>query len=281
MAGFHQSYKWKKLRKKIKNRDKHCLVCGRTNDLEVHHIIPLNVIPCLKNDEMNVITLCKFHHGQAHNGMLSCSYLLELLKEVTEMIGKKFGKLTVIEQLNTRDKHGYPIYKCVCDCGNVVHVNSNKLKTHNTKSCGCLKFERLRTHGHSHDRLYTIYNNLKNRCCNKNHRDFKDYGGRGIAVCDEWCNDFMNFYKWSIANGYNDTLTIDRIDVNGNYEPSNCRWTNSTTQSRNKRNTVYLTYNGVTKSLPQWAEELGVKYNKLYSRYRRKWTTKEILLGRS
>lgn len=133
---FRSSSSWKNLRKEILNRDKHCLVCGECNNLEAHHIIPLDILWDLRNDKHNIITLCKLHHKQAHNGVFSQYYLSELVEERIEMIGQKFGRLTVIEELFGRDK--YKIYKCVCDCGNTVYVNSNSLKSGNTKSCGCL-----------------------------------------------------------------------------------------------------------------------------------------------
>lgn len=277
---FRSSSEWKKLRKKIINRDKHCLICGSRDDLEIHHIIPLDVNWQLRKEKLNLITLCKLHHNQVHNGVFSQCYLMKLVKEVDEMIGKKFGKLTVISECSKHDKFGYKVYKCLCDCGNITYVNSNKLKTGNTKSCGCLRIDKQTKHGKYKTRLYHIYNNMKNRCCNEKYRDFYKYGGRGISICGEWLHDFMTFYDWSMNNGYKDNLTIDRIDVNGNYEPNNCRWATPRQQSNNRRVTIYLTYNGKTQTMKEWADELGVKYTRLYSRYRRKWKTKDILLGK-
>lgn len=230
---FRSSTEWKKLRKEIINRDKHCLICGNCTDLEVHHIVPLDVMWDLRSEKTNVITLCKLHHTQVHNGMFNQFYLVKLLTERNKMIGKKFGKLTVLEETGERDKYKYKIYKCQCDCGNIIYVNSNKLKSGNTKSCGCLKIKKLTKRGKCYTRLYGIYNNMKARCHNKKHRDYQDYGGRGIAVCSEWLNDFMNFYNWAMENNYQDGLTIDRIDVNGTYEPDNCRWTTQKEQQTN------------------------------------------------
>lgn len=277
---FRGSSEWKKLRKEIINRDKHCLICGKCDTLEAHHIIPLDVNWNLRNNKYNIITLCKLHHNAVHNGVFNQYYLSKLVAERIEMIGKKFGKLTVLEDCEEYDKYGYKIYKCICDCGNITYINSNNLKTGNTKSCGCLKVDRLIKHGKYKTRMYRIYNNMKNRCYNEKHRDFHNYGGRGVTICDEWLSDFMNFYKWSIEHGYTNKLSIDRIDVNGNYEPYNCRWTTSKQQANNKRNTIHLTYNGKTQTIHEWADELGVKYTRLYTRYRRKWKTKEILFGR-
>lgn len=277
---FRGSSEWKKLRKEIINRDKHCLICGSHDNLEAHHIIPLDIMWDLRNDKSNIITLCKQHHNQVHNGVFSQCYLTKLVNEITDMIGKKFGRLTVVEYTGKRDKHNYKIYKCKCDCNNIIYVNSNKLKSGNTKSCGCLKTEQLTKHSKSHTRIYRIYYGMKQRCYNKKHRDFHLWGGRGIVVCDEWLNDFMAFYNWAMDNGYKENLSIDRIDNNKGYSPSNCRWATQKQQANNTRNTVYLTYNHKTQTLHQWANELGIKYACLYSRYRRKWKTKEILFGK-
>lgn len=277
---WRSSSEWKNLRKEIINRDKHCLICGECDKLEAHHIIALNVNWNLRNDRYNIITLCKLHHNQVHNGMFSQCYLSELVAERIEMIGKKFGRLTVLEECKERDKYKYKVYKCQCDCGNIIYVNSNKLKSGNTKSCGCLKADQLAKHKKCKTRLYSIYNNMKNRCYNKKHRDYKYYGGRGIAICDEWLNDFQAFYDWAIDNDYKENLTIDRLDVNGDYEPSNCRWATPKQQANNQRSNTYLTYNGKTQTLAQWANELGMKYACLYSRYRRKWKAKDILFGK-
>jgi len=111
---------------------------------------------------------------------------------------------------------------------------------------------------------------MKGRCKNKNNNKAKDYSGRGITICDEWEN-FENFYKWAIANGYRENLTIDRIDNNGNYEPSNCRWTDLITQENNKRTNRRIEYNGEIKTLAQWARVFNINYNTLRNRLNRGW----------
>lgn len=119
---------------------------------------------------------------------------------------------------------------------------------------------------------------MHTRCYNQNDEHYKDYGGRGIIICEVWKNNYINFYEWAINNGYNDNLTIDRIDVNGNYEPDNCRWTTVQAQQNNKRSNVFLTYNGETHTIMEWANILGVdKYNKLYWRYSQGWSVEDIL----
>lgn len=201
-----------------------------------------------------------------------------------DLTGQKFGRLTVINLLSERAKNGMKIYKCLCNCGNYINVRHGNLTSGNTKSCGCFNSDcsskRNSTHHKTHTRLYKIYYNMKTMCYNKNSTRYSDWGGRGIGVCDEWLNDFMSFYNWAINNGYNDTLTIDRIDNNKGYSPSNCRWVTNQEQSNNRRSNINITYNGKTQTMTQWAEELGINYNTLRMRHFRGWSDKEILLGR-
>lgn len=202
------------------------------------------------------------------------------------MIGKKFGRLIVIEELKER-KHGSKVYRCQCDCGNIVNVRKDMLKSGNTRSCGCLQREKARvvgkdkcTHGQSKTRLYNIYHHMINRCYNKNLLNFRNWGGRGITVCNEWKDNFMTFYEWAINNGYKDTLTIDRIDNNKGYDPTNCRWVTNKTQSNNRRTNILLTYAGKTQNIKQWSAELNTKYVTMCYRYHAGWSTKHILFGK-
>lgn len=162
------------------------------------------------------------------------------------IVGMRFGKLFVIEKSEPiRSKNGKiecARWKCRCDCGNEIVVVGNSLRRGLTKSCGCIKKENPPnniTHNMSNTNIYKVYKEIKRRCYNKNSKDYKYYGGRGIAVCDEWKNDFMAFYNWSIDNGYKEGLSIDRIDVNVNYCPENCRWITMKEQANNKTNTIY------------------------------------------
>lgn len=132
-------------------------------------------------------------------------------------------------------------------------------------------------HGLCKTRLYSIYMNMKTRCYNKNNSHYKYYGKRGIKVCNEWLHDFQAFYDWSMSNGYNDNLTIDRINVDGNYEPDNCRWITKHDQCYNTRYNVYLTYNGKTQTMKEWADELGINLGTISYRYRKGKSTKECL----
>ena len=157
-----------------------------------------------------------------------------------EMVGRRFGRLVVLDKPPIKENNEYHWF-CLCDCGvETEPISGHSLRRGVSNSCGCLARERrlagTKTHGKGKTRLYRIYHNMKSRCYNKNRERYKNYGGRGISVCDEWLADFKAFYDWSMANGYSDELQIDRIDVNGNYEPSNCRWVTVTDQANNKRN---------------------------------------------
>lgn len=194
------------------------------------------------------------------------------------LIGKKFGKLYVIEKTNEKAKNnGEYKYMCVCDCGKKVLVRGSNLKCGNSKSCGCtgiLKRSYIsKGYRAKNIRLYNIYQNIKERCYNENSPAYKNYGNRGIEMCKEWKDDFETFYKWSMKHGYNVNLTIDRIDNNKNYEPSNCRWITIQQQQYNKTTSKYITYNGETKTLAEWAKILNMSQQKL--RYRiLKWDIK-------
>lgn len=193
--------------------------------------------------------------------------------------GTKFGRLIVLEEVN--DKKLGKAYKCQCDCGNVTCVRGTMLQNGNTKSCGCLHNEgNNKKHKLSYTKLYRVYYGMKNRCYNEKFTYYQDYGGRGIKICDAWLNNNQTFFNWAINNGYKEGLTIDRIDVDGDYEPDNCRWITSLEQVRNRRSTVYIEYDGVTKTLAQWSDELNISYHTLYTRYTKQWKSKDILFGK-
>lgn len=196
------------------------------------------------------------------------------------MIGKKFGRLTVLEECKER-KRTEIVYKCVCDCGNIKFTTGKLLRKGECKSCGCIKSNGNHiTHGKTHTRLYSIYRKIKQRCYNTNDKAYTNYGGRGINICNEWCDDFMAFYTWSMSHGYDDKLTIDRIDNNKGYSPNNCRWVDRITQNNNTRRNVHITYNGKTQTISQWSEELNIKYSTIKDRHNKGWSDKECLFGK-
>lgn len=197
--------------------------------------------------------------------------------------GRKFGRLTVIKYEYSKNYKRY--WLCKCECGNEKYISTSKLTTGNTISCGCYQKENIKNglnykHGLRKTRLYRIWVNMKTRCCNTNDNHFKDYGARGIKICDEWLNDFMNFYNWSMENGYKDNLTIDRIDVNGNYEPSNCRWATILEQNRNRRVVKVITFNGKSQTISQWSSELKLGKETIRERIKKGWTIEECLFGK-
>lgn len=197
-----------------------------------------------------------------------------------DLTGKTFGKLTVIRQVG-RTKARKIIWLCQCECGNTSTVIGSDLVANKVKSCGCKKIEKLLdrvvTHGDSKTRLYRIWGAMKKRCLNPNVHEYQNYGGRGITVCKEWLEDFCSFREWALQNGYKDHLTIDRIDVNGNYEPSNCRWATRKEQNNNRTTNHYLTFDGKTMNIASWAKEIDIKESILRQRIRDGWTTARAL----
>lgn len=126
-------------------------------------------------------------------------------------------------------------------------------------------------------RLYRIYSSMKQRCYNPKRDNYKHYGGKGIKICDEWKKSFKAFYDWSMSNGYTNKMSIDRINVNGNYQPDNCRWISMFEQQSNKSTNTLLTYNGKTQILQRWAEETGLKSYRICTRLKRGWSVERAL----
>lgn len=214
--------------------------------------------------------------GCLHKEMLSKAKLIDLTGQVYE-------RLTVIKRV---DDYISPSgsrkvqWLCKCKCGKDVIVTGNNLKNGNSKSCGCYNRELLfkinSIHNASNTRLYHIWTCMKDRCYNPQNKKYKDYGGRGITVCNEWINDFESFSNWAYDNGYVENAsrgecTIDRIDVNGDYCKDNCRWVSQKVQTNNKRNNHYITYNGETHTITEWNNILGYKKGVLSRRIFSGW----------
>lgn len=155
--------------------------------------------------------------------------------------GERYGKLVVMEEAESiYSKTGKMIrrWKCKCDCGNITIVRHGDLRNGSTVSCGCYNYEKesaAKTHGYSRTKLGNVFEGMKQRCNNPKNKNYEKYGGRGIKICTEWLNDPKKFFDWAIKNGYKEGLSIDRIDVNGNYEPDNCRWADNEAQCLNQR----------------------------------------------
>lgn len=205
------------------------------------------------------------------------------MSKFIDLTGKKFERLTVLkfDKKVIQGKGRSYYWLCQCECGNIKSIKSTHLKSGKIKSCGCLQKEIAKnlctTHNLSNSKLFKILDAMKGRCYNKNNKSYKYYGGRGIIICDEWKNNFKIFYDWAINNGYQEGLTIDRINVNGNYEPSNCRWITQKQQANNTRANVYITYNNQTHTLMEWSEITGISYSALRHRLQRKWTIEKTL----
>lgn len=203
-----------------------------------------------------------------------------------DLTGQRFGRWTIIGRAPTRHtKSGsrIPMWNCVCDCGVKREVRAQHLKSGATKSCGCLKSEInseqikkvtedkvKRTGGHSREPLYNVWNAIRQRCHNKNHKAYAGYGARGITMCDEWLNDYMAFKSWMVQNGYKKGLTVDRLDNSGPYAPWNCRLATQKQQQNNKTINIVLTMKGETHTLKEWAESLDVNYLKAWKLYRKR-----------
>ena len=195
------------------------------------------------------------------------------------IIGNKYNKLTVLnfEKKELRKNHWRYYYKCKCECGKTTIVERDNIVSGKTKTCGCSRSEAKTKHNLCHSRIYKIYNDMKKRCYNKKSKSYKNYGERGIVICKEWLNDFMNFYNWSMENGYADNLSIDRINVDGDYEPSNCRWATQKEQANNTRRNRYLTYKGETHTISEWSDIYNLKSATIRARLAYGYTPEQAL----
>ena len=201
------------------------------------------------------------------------------MPEFIDETGNRYGLLTALRYVPGGSKKKW---ECICDCGNVVLVDGSRLRNGKVASCGCAAHgagvdtrTRIVTNK-SNTRLYRIWHSMTNRCRNRNNWSYKWYGGKGVTVCQEW-KSFVAFEKWALNNGYDETLTIERIDVSKGYSPDNCRWATWREQTINKRSSNRITYNGETMTVAEWADRLGCSRYTLYGRKARGWTDEETI----
>ena len=186
-----------------------------------------------------------------------------------DLSGQTFGRLTAVARDSDYGHGKKPVVKwrCICDCGNEVSVKSYSLTSGHTVSCGCRKIKHMESYKHK-TRLYNIWKCMKQRCDNPNNPSYGNYGAKGVSICPEWY-DYSVFRDWAWDNGYSDELSIDRIDVTGNYEPANCRWADNKTQANNTRRNRFLNFRGEKRTMSQVADILGVSYSTIQHRVER------------
>jgi hypothetical protein len=210
-----------------------------------------------------------------------CSLVLLNIKtmgKLCNLSGKIYGRLTVISRAENKGR--YVAWNCLCECGKKKIVPAFHLKDGHTKSCGCYLVEFAgnlkRTHSDNRSKEHQTWNGIKKRCLNPNEPAYKHYGARGITVCDRWLESYSNFLS-DMGRAPSKRHSIDRINTNGNYEASNCRWATPKEQANNKRNTTYLEYNGQNKTIVEWCEFTGINYRAIRSRLRYGWSIEKTL----
>lgn len=204
-----------------------------------------------------------------------------------DMVGQRYGRLIVTCKSQKTDSRKNSHWNCICDCGNMVTVRGDHLKSGNTKSCGCYSSDHLTEwvkthegfnvkHGGGGTRLYGIWKNMLRRCENLNSKQYRHYGARGISVCEPW-HKFENFRDWALSSGYNDMLTIDRADNDQGYGPDNCRWVTQKVQCNNKRNNVIANIDGARYTISELSDRTGICYGTLHDRFRRGYRGHQLL----
>ena len=230
-----------------------CNFCGKELDIKGYHI--------------GVTTACR---GCAN------------IKPEDNLTGRRIGHLTVLGYAG-RWRHGHSsssLWRCKCDCGNIKNISRASLMR-GQDNCGCERNDKLKKintkHGCCRSSLYAVWCGMKARCNNPNNKSWKDYGGRGISVCTEWEDNFVPFKNWALSHGYDKGLSIDRINVNGNYEPSNCRWVTPKEQSNNRRNNKMIELNGIIHTLSEWCGIYNIKPHLVSNRIRRGWSVLDAI----
>lgn len=189
-------------------------------------------------------------------------------KKYNDSKGSKYGKLTIIKtyykQMKKRERK---FALCKCDCGNITEVRFDCLTNNNTQSCGCMNtIDREKPNSTRKHKLYRVYYAVRERCYNTKNRAYKYYGERGIKMCDEWLK-YENFLSWALTHGYKEGLQLDRINCNGNYEPNNCRWVDSSVNNYNKRNNILVLYKDGWRTIQYISDKEYISWNTAYYRY--------------
>ena len=195
------------------------------------------------------------------------------------IIGNRYGYWTVLSYSHSLG-NGRTYYNCKCDCGTTKPVLRLSLVNGSSLSCGCYHRQTATTHGGTHEKLYHVWRNMRDRCTREKHRSYALYGGRGITVCDEWNNKqsgYSAFRQWSCENGYKEGLTIDRIENDKEYSPTNCRWATRKQQANNTHNNRVITYNGLTKTLSEWGTFTGLGWARIQQRLDDDWSIESAL----
>lgn len=202
-----------------------------------------------------------------------------------DITGQKFGRWTAIRPTGRKAKNGTYYWLCKCECGNIGEVSVSNLRSGSSKSCGCIPKERMSKlnykHGGKKERLYLVWIDMRRRCYDDSVYEYMNYGGRGIAVCDEW-QDYSKFREWALSTGYDaaakrTACTLDRIDVNGNYCPENCRWADSATQNNNRRNNKKISYGSETHSMAEWNRICNFPKNTIFKRINAGWSPEKAI----
>lgn len=194
------------------------------------------------------------------------------MRPFIDITNQTFGRLKALKPVY-RNNRTY--WLCECECGNLKEIRQDAWGK--TNSCGCMQIESRTTHHLSGDKLYTVWKNMKTRCYNSQYWNYPNYGGRGITICEEWLKDFSSFYSWALSSGYQEGLTIERVNNDGPYSPDNCKWATKEEQDANRRNNHRLTYKGETKTVTQWAKLTGLPAAAILSRIRYGWSPDEII----
>ena len=188
-----------------------------------------------------------------------------MMGSFNDLTGQRFGRLVVLERAESAPNHKTQ-WLCQCDCGSQVIVRSDSLLSGRTLSCGCLQRERTTIHGETGDPLYYTWQAMRYRCNNPGNKNYENYGGRGITVCDDWNDDYISFRDWALNNGYEQGLSIDRINNDLGYNPDNCRWATAKQQQNNRRCNVIYSLNGEAHTLSEWCDIVNLPYKTVIAR---------------